>query len=207
MKRLYAIAVGAGVAAVAASLVAVGLNKTLPYRIGLGDYSNYLWVGRLTLASLGLAVLALISGLAARKRLPVVLGLIGLGPLLLVGGVHSGPNPQAWCLVNLHQIEAAKDQLARERGLSNGIAVTFPDISPFLPGGLQLRCAKHGTYVINSIGSGARCTFHGSITEMEAEWQRQMQTQPGGATNQGQPVGSETNRTSGAVGSRRSPSR
>jgi hypothetical protein len=53
---------------------------------------------------------------------------------------------------------------------------------------------------MNSIGNDARCTFHGSITEMEAEWQRQMQPQPGAAANRGQPVGSETNRTSAAAG-------
>lgn len=195
MKRLYAIGMATGVAAVAASSVAVGLDKTLPYRIGLDDYSKYLWVGRLTLASIGLAVLALISGLAARKGLAIVLGLVGVGPLLLVGGVHSGPNPQAWCFINLHHIEAAKEQLARERGLSNSTAVTLLDISRFLPPGLQLRCAKRGTYIINSIGSDARCTFHGSITEMEAEWQRQVQGQPGA-----EPVGSKTNRASAVAG-------
>jgi hypothetical protein len=49
------------------------------------------------------------------------------------------------------------------------------------------------------MGNDARCTFHGSITEMEAEWQRQMQAQPGGPANRGQPVGSETNRASTAA--------
>jgi hypothetical protein len=180
MKRLYAIAVATGIGAVVASSVAVGLDKTLPYRIGLDDYSKYLWVGRLIAASLGLGVLALVSGLAARKVLPVVLGLIGLSPLLLVGGVHSGPNPQAWCYNNLRLIEGAKDRLARERGLSDGTAVTLLDISRFLPAGPQLRCAKCGTYIINPIGNDARCTSHGSITEMEAQWQRKMQGQPGG---------------------------
>jgi hypothetical protein len=199
MKRLYVVAVATGVLAVAAASAAVGLDKTLPYRIGLDDYSKYLWVGRWTVVSLALGVLALVSGLGSRKVLPFVLGLVGFCPLLLAGGVHSGPNPQAWCYINLRRIEGAKDQLAGERGLSNGTAVTLLDISRLLPGGQQLRCAKRGTYIINPMGNDARCTFHGSITEMEAEWQRQMQAQPGGPANRGQPVGSETNRASTAA--------
>ena len=201
MKRLYAVAIAIGVAAVVVSSAAVGLDRSLPYRIGLDDYSKYVWVGRLTVASLGLAILALLSGLAARKGwLPLVLGLVGLSPLLLVGGVHSGPNPQGWCFNNLRQIEAAKEQLAHDCGLSNGTLVTLSDISRFLAPGLQLHCAKHGAYIINSIGNDARCTFHGTTTEMEADWQRQMQAQPGGPANRGQPVGSGTNRTSAAAG-------
>jgi hypothetical protein len=201
MKRLYAVGIAIGVAAVVAASAAVGLDKTLPYRIGLEDYSKYLWVERLTVASLGLGGLALVSGLGARKVLPVVLGLVGLSPLLLVGGVHSGPNPQAWCYNNLRCLEGAKDQLARERGLSNGTAVTLIDISGFVAAGPRLRCAKRGTYIINPIGNDARCTFHGSIAEMEAEWHSQMQAQPGGPANRSQPAHSETNRTSSAAGS------
>src|SRR5215468_7862978 len=91
------VAVATGVAGVLASIAAVGLDKSLPYRIGLDDYSKYLWVGRLTVASLAVAVVALLSGLAARKGLPVVLGVVGFSPLLLIGGVHSGPNPEMWC--------------------------------------------------------------------------------------------------------------
>jgi hypothetical protein len=167
MKKLYAVAVATGIAGVSASLVAVGLDKSLPYRIGLDDYSRYLWVGRLTVASLAAAIMVLLSGLAARRGLPVVLGLVGLIPLLLIGGAHSGPNPEMWCFNNLRRIDGAKEQLVQERGLTNGSSVTMADISRFIPPGPDLRCAEHGMYVIGPIGSEPRCTAHGTIPEME----------------------------------------
>jgi hypothetical protein len=186
IKWLYQLAMTIGVAAIIASSTAAALNKSLPYRILADDYSKYLWVGRLAVASVGLAIAALLSGLAARKAsLPIVLALAGLSPLLLLGGVHSGRNPQAWCFLNLRQIEGAKEQLARERALTNAAPVTPMDISHFLPEGRQPRCASGGTYRINPIGTEPRCTLHGTITEIEAAWHRQQaqlgaaaQTQP-----------------------------
>src|SRR3954468_7932214 len=86
MKRVYAVATAMGVAALVVSSATVCLDKSLPYRIGFDDYSKYLWVERLIVASLAVASLALLSGLATRKGLPVALGLAGLSPLLLLGG-------------------------------------------------------------------------------------------------------------------------
>ncbi len=188
-------------AGVLASVAAVRLDKSLPYRIGFTEYSRYLWAWRLAGLSVGLALLTLLCGTAARKGwLPFALGLVSLTPLLIIGGVHSGPNPQAWCFNNLRKIEGAKEQLVRERGLTNGAPVTMSQIAPFIPEGPELRCAERGTYIINATGNDARCTFHGSIAEMEAEWQRQMQAQPGGPAHRGQPVGSETNRAPAPAG-------
>lgn len=196
MKRLYPVSVGLGAATVLVSLAALALDKSLPYRIGFADYARFTWVGRLTGASLGLALLSLVFGAAARKGwFPAGLALFGLTPLLLLEAVRSGPNPEAWCFNNLRVIEAAKEQLAQGRGLTNGAVVTMADISRFLAGGQELRCAERGTYNINSIGNDARCTVHGSIPEMEAKWQRHMRAQRNGA-NGSQPVRSETNRTS-----------
>lgn len=208
MKKLHTVAITLGMAGVLVSTAAVALDKSLPYRVGLTEYSRYLWAGRFTEVSVGLALLTLLCGTAARKGwLPFALGLVSLSPLLIIGGVHSGPNPQAWCYNNLRKIEGAKEQLVHERGLTSGSPVTMSQIAPSIPAGSELRCAERGTYLINSIGSDARCTFHGSIAEMEAEWQRQMQAQPGGAANRGQPVGSETNRVSAATGSGGGPFR
>jgi hypothetical protein len=50
---------------------------------------------------------------------------------------------------------------------------TSEQISPCIEGGFaSLECAKHGQYVINPIGTEARCSFHGSIVEMETKWKK-----------------------------------
>ena len=204
MKILYPVSVALRVATALASVAALALDKSLPYRIGFIDYHSYTWAGRLTGISVGLALLSFISGTAARKGwFPFGLALLGLTPLLLIGGVHSGPNPEAWCFNNLRQIEGGKARLADERTLTNGTAITMTDISRFVPAGQELRCAQGGRYIINSIGSDTRCTFHGTIPEMEANWQKQMRAQRDGAANGSQPILSETNSMSGAAGSRR----
>ena len=203
MKRLHPVSIALGLATVLGSAAALALDKSLPYRIGFIDYHTYTWVGRLAGISVGLALLAFFCGMAARKGwFPLGLALFGLTPLLFIGGVHSGPNPEAWCFNNLRQIEGGKEQLAQERGLTKGSPVTMADISRFIPAGRELRCAERGTYIINSIGNDARCTFHGTIPGMEAAWQKQMRAQDG-AANRSQPIRSETNRTSSAAGSRR----
>lgn len=204
MKRLHRVSIAFGGATVLASVAALSLDKSLPYRIGLVDYSRYMWVGRLVGISVGFALLALLCGLAARKGwFSVGLSLLGLTPLLFMGGVLSGPNPQAWCFNNLRLIEGAKEQLARERGPTNGSPVTMADISRLIPAGRELRCAEGGTYIINSIGSDARCTIHGAIPEMEAAWQWAMRAQPDGASNRSQPLQLGTNSTSLPAGSGR----
>lgn len=169
MKGLASVSIALGVATVVASVTAVALDKTLPYRIGILDYGKYLWVGRLAVISVALAVLAFLTGRVARKgwfsRGCAIFGLI---PLLLIGGVHSGPNPKMWCFGNLRQIEGAKDQFAQEHGLTNGSPVDPANIFRLMPDGREPRCAKGGRYVINSIGADVRCTFHGTIREIEA---------------------------------------
>src|SRR5712664_1649221 len=137
-------------------MAAVALNKSLPYRIGFTDYSRYVWVGRLTGVSVGLASLTFLCGVAARKGgFPFALGLVSLSPVLVIGGVHSGPKPEAWCFINLRKIDGAKEQLVHERGLTNGSPVTMLEIAPLLPAGQELRCAEGGKYIINPIGNDA----------------------------------------------------
>jgi hypothetical protein len=184
MKRLYPMSIAAAVATFVTSVAALTLDKSLPYRIGIIDYNTYLWLGRLVVISIALAVLAFTSGMAVRKGwFPPVLAVFGLAPLLLIGGPHSGPNPQFWCFGNLRQIEGAKGQLAQERGLTNGSPIKAADIARFIPPGREPRCANHGTYIINSIGTDARCTVHGTIPEMEASWQKAMAVQVDAAAN------------------------
>jgi len=93
--------------------------------------------------------------------------------LFSFGGPHSGPNPEAWCYNNLRKIDAAKYQLAEKNNLTNGTVVTSEQISPYIEGGFaSLKCAEHGQYVINPIGTEPRCSFHRSMSEMEANWKK-----------------------------------
>ena len=174
-----------GVIAALSAACAFAMTISLPYRIHQGIYTWYLWTERLlpftSLTALVAMVSALALGISSRQRLPIVLAVMSCALLFFSishGGVHSGPNPEAWCYNDLRQIEGAKEQLARDRGLTNGSSVTMADISPLIPAGRELRCANGGTYIINSIGTDARCTVHGSIPEMEANWQKQMRAQP-----------------------------
>src|SRR5689334_13378439 len=135
MKRLHKVSVALGLATFLSGVAALVLDRFLPYRIGPMDYGIYTWSGRLTGISLGLAALGVLCGSIVRRGLPVCLSVFGLAPLMFMGMVHSGPNPQAWCYNNLRQIDGAKEQLAEERGLTNGSTVTMAQISRLMPDG------------------------------------------------------------------------
>jgi hypothetical protein len=162
-----------GVIAIVLVATTLILDKSLPYRIGPGNYVLFLSVERLAFASIAVVILALFLGVAARQWVCVILTVVGMFFLLSIGGPHSGPNPEAWCYINLRKIDAAKNQLAEKSNLTNGTVVTSEHISAYIEGGFaSLECAKHGNYIINPIGTEPRCTFHGSMSEMETNWNK-----------------------------------
>jgi len=159
--------------AIVLALITFILDKSLPYRIGHSNYDLFLWVERLTLASIAVVILALLLSVAARQWFFVILPLFGMFFLLSIDGPHSGPNPEAWCYNNLRKIDVAKNELAEKNNLTNGTVVTSEQISPYIEGGYaSLECAENGTYIINPIGTEPRCTFHGSMSEMETNWNK-----------------------------------
>lgn len=178
-KALNAVALTLAVIALVAAAAALAFDKSLPYRIGPNYYTQYLWVFRFAEVSLAAAVAALVLGIVARRKLYVGLALMPVVFLVVcIGGVHSGPNPQAWCYNNLRRIEAAKWELAQKNNLTNGTVVTAEQLSPYIEGGFSsLKCAEHGVYTINPIGTEARCSVHGSLSEMEAAWKAEMDAQ------------------------------
>jgi hypothetical protein len=113
-----------------------------------------------------------VFSVVSRQRFLFVLGFLSLASLMLfMGGANSGPNPEAWCYNNLGKIEAAKQRLA----LTNGASVTTEQIAKYMEGGLDsLQCAEHGSYIIGPVGTEPRCTLHGSVSEMEARWRKEM---------------------------------
>ena len=162
-----------GIVAFVLSAFTFILDKFLPYRIGPTYYVLYLWVETVVFVSLVVVGLALFLGAASRQWHPCILAAAGLAMLFSMNPVHSGPNPEAWCFNNLRAIEAAKEQLAENSDLTNGTVVTSEQLSPYIEGGFaSLKCAKHGEYIINPIGIEPRCSFHGSMSEMQAKWKK-----------------------------------
>src|SRR5881392_216203 len=171
-----------GVIAAVSAACTVVMTISLPYRIHQGIYTWYLWTERLlpftSVTTLVAMVATFVLGISSRQRLPIVLAAMSCALLLFSvgrGGVHSGPNPQAWCYNNLRKIEAAKFQFASQSHLTNGAAITDGQISSFIDAGFdKLECAERGKYIIGTIGTEARCSVHGSINEMERGWQKKM---------------------------------
>jgi hypothetical protein len=162
-----------GVVAIALGILNFILDKFLPYRIGPSYYTFYLFTEVLAIASLAVMILALFVGVASGQWRSCVLAVVGMVMLFSMNPVHSGPNPEAWCYNNLRTIEAAKEQLAKDKNLTNGTVVTSEQLSPYIEGGFaSLKCAERGEYIINPIGIEPRCTFHGSMSEMETKWKK-----------------------------------
>jgi hypothetical protein len=177
LKRgISIVALVIGTASIIITISALTLDKTLPYRIGPNQYAQYLWTERLSITSTFVAIAAMIFSAASRQRLLFVLVFLSLASLIMfAGGVHSGPDTQAWCYNNLRSIDAAKQQLAQEDKLTNGATVTAEQISKYIDGGFDsLKCAEHGRYIIGPIGTEPRCTVHGSMSEMELGWKKEM---------------------------------
>jgi hypothetical protein len=171
-----------GVIATLSAASTFAMTISLPYRIHQGIYTWYLWTERLlpitAIISLVAMVSALVLGISSRQRLPIALAALSFVILVLsigYGGPHSGPNPQAWCYNNLRTIEAAKFQLASENNLTNGAVISPKQLSKYIGGGFDaLECAEHGKYTIGAIGTEPRCSFHGSMSEMQSGWQKEM---------------------------------
>ncbi len=174
-KKMSTVASALGVVAIVVAGLSLALDKSLPYRIGPNHYGQYLWVGRPSMVSLVTSVVTMLFSVASRRGLPFLLGLVSLGSLFLfMGGVHSGPNPQAWCVINLRNIEGSKQQVVQEVGLTSGAVVSPQQISKFINREFNsLRCAEGGQYAIGTVGSEPRCSVHGSMSEIEAGWKRE----------------------------------
>src|SRR5947207_4641985 len=91
-EKLRALALIFAIGALAVSVAAMALNRSIPYRIGFNDYSRYLWANRLTLVSLILAPTAVVLATALRKKWLVGVAILSICLLLFIGFVHSGPN-------------------------------------------------------------------------------------------------------------------
>lgn len=160
--------------AVIVSLITIVLNQSLPFRIGPEAYARYLWSERILFLAIPLTLGAVICAATARRHFLLGLSVVALlTPFGTSTGVHSGPNPEAWCYNHLRRIQAAKAQLAVAGGLTNGTSISPEKISKLCADDSgHFQCARNGHYIIGSVGTEPWCSVHGSMSETETAWQR-----------------------------------
>jgi hypothetical protein len=77
-------------------------------------------------------------------------------------------SPAYACISNLRQIEAAKEEWAQEKGITNGaIIVSENDITPYIPldsRGTIPKCPSGGTYTIGRLNELPTCSLGTNVT-------------------------------------------
>lgn len=167
-----------GIASIIITISDCILWGCLPYRIGPNHFLQFQWAGWLIPVCFCTAVPAIVLSFAYRRRFLFTLVLSSFVLFFVVvmsGGVHSGGDPRIWCYFNLRQIDAAKQELAGEHGLTNETPVTVEQISQYIDGGFaNLKCYDGGSYVIEPVGTEPRCTVHGSVNEIDESETKQI---------------------------------
>jgi hypothetical protein len=64
-----------------------------------------------------------------------------------------------WCVNNLRQLDGAKQERALENRRTNGDAVTWDDVKPFLKN--PPVCSRGGVYMLGRVGELPRCSIGG----------------------------------------------
>ena len=132
--------------------------------------------------------------------------------------VHSGPSTMSGIVNNLRQIQGAKEQWAFEHHETNDIVMTRQMLEGmFGPRGYDafIRPVAHERYTINTLWKPAEAELtkkvdgyypRGTVVRLGTNTHEEiiLPNQQGGANGR-QPFSSETNRTSAAAASRRSP--
>lgn len=86
---------------------------------------------------------------------------------------RSDTNARIMCMGNLKQIDGAVQQWVQENHLSdtNTYRLSDGEIVRYLPKGRMLICPSGGTYAAGkTVLDDPRCTFHGSIEDMQREY-------------------------------------
>ena len=73
-----------------------------------------------------------------------------------------------YCINNLRQIDAAANQFAIERGLTNGAAIHFPDdLTPYIKLNSARKippCRAGGVYAISKVGEMPTCSLSNTVS-------------------------------------------
>src|SRR5437899_3132505 len=88
--------------------------------------------------------------------------------------VSAHEDPRIGCVMNLRQIDAAKQMLQIEKGLSNGVPCEAAALTQYLLGGTMPRCPAGGLYTIGTIGIEPTCNVAGhSDAALQKDMKRQ----------------------------------
>jgi hypothetical protein len=171
--KLCMIAPALGVGGIVIAVIALALDKSLPYRITAENYARYSLVNWLLVVSFTLGIITIFLGIIVRRRLPTAVGICCCAFLFLpLGEGHFRPNSTYWCWCNLQKIKEAKEnaeakRLTTQPILPYGTIITTQEIDNYVPCGFRkLKCLSGGHYTPGGVGVDPKCSFHGSFTEM-----------------------------------------
>jgi RNA polymerase subunit RPABC4/transcription elongation factor Spt4 len=105
-------------------------------------------------------------GLGCLLAIPALLVVISIIGLLAAIGIPSFQKARSAaiekaCQNNQRIIEAAKEQCALEKNLTNGVMVSEESIGVYIKGGFPaIQCMEQGVYTINPIGVHPECSIH-----------------------------------------------
>lgn len=68
------------------------------------------------------------------------------------------------CLMNIRQVESAKEQYTMEAKLTNGDPVIMDNLWPeYIKGAAAPHCPIAGVYTVGPVGTPSACSIHGSV--------------------------------------------
>ena len=159
-----------------------------PKTSGMAIASLVLGVLSFLMCSIFTGIPAIICGHVARKRIRnsggtltgdglglagLIVGYVNLGfsllfiPLLVAIAVPNFVKARDMaqrnnCIMNLRQIDGAKEQWALEKNQQEGAQPTAADLDVYLHGGFSaLKCPAKGTYTIGPVGKLPTCSVSG----------------------------------------------
>ena len=105
-----------------------------------------------------------------KKAIFVLLVVVGILAVTGVCHLNRGARVKAAqpCWGKLVNIDAAKDQWAKETGAASGAPVTVENIAPYLTS--MPTCHVAGAaYIIGKVGEEPRCTTHGTVSHFNPD--------------------------------------
>lgn len=91
----------------------------------------------------------------------IVIGIIGVVIAIVLPALarSRAATQRKTCILNLREIDAAKEQFAIEKRKLQGATVRTSDVTPYIRGSTMPICKAGGTYSIQRIGRDPRCSL------------------------------------------------
>ena len=89
------------------------------------------------------------------------IGLMVAAPVITCGRGSTTNAMRNACIINLRQIETAKEQWAKEMQRPDGESTSSAQVAQYIKGGKLPRCPKGGAYEIGPVGKAPECSISG----------------------------------------------